>query len=104
MTKLTSRLRGRPRGWFRKVTLLASGLACAAVLCIGGCPAPTFSQLIPGVTLKKIQDILADDTITDKDQALKDLGITDANYPAAEQLRHILLNATLPTITTGTTG
>ncbi len=98
MTTLMSWLGRRPTGWFRKVTLLASGLACAAVLCIGGCPAPTFSQLIPGVTLKKIQDILADDTITDKEQALKDLGITDP------QLLHILLTATLPTITTGTAG
>jgi hypothetical protein len=98
MAAMKSWLCGWPRGCFRKLTLVTVGLACAAAMCVASCAQPTFEQLIPGVTLKKIQDILADDTITDKEQALKDLGITD------EQLLHILLNATLPTITTPTTG
>jgi len=104
MTTRMPGLRGRPAGWFRKLGLLTMRLACVAALFVAGCPAqPTFEQMIPGVTLKKIQDILADDAITDKDQALEDLGINDENYPAAAQLRHILLNAELPEITTDQT-
>ena len=104
MAALKSWLRGPRGGWFRKLALLTMRLACVAALFIAGCPPqPAFEQMIPGVTLKKIQDILADDTITDKDQALEDLGINDANYPAAEQLRYVLLNASLPEITTDQT-
>lgn len=77
----------------RRLVPLVVVVAGVTVLNIGGCPAPKFDEMIPGVTAKQITDIKNDTTLTTSDQklqALKALGITDT------QLLQLLLNAPVP--------
>jgi hypothetical protein len=79
-------------GWFRRIALMALGLAGLAALNMAGCPRPQFTQLFPDATAAKVISIHDDTTLDDagKSSALNALGITD------EQLVKVLLSAATP--------